>query len=118
MPKRSRSIELGLVSVVAAAALSGCNSQQAYHRDWQQCVDSNNLVVEDRLCDQNQPSVMPYHYYHWLYTPHPHIPGSVIRDGYLTARPNMQVARSSGASSAEIARGGFGSSAHGSGGGE
>jgi hypothetical protein len=114
MTRRSRNIEIGFVAIVASAALSGCNSEQAYHRDWQQCVDKNNVVVEDRLCDQPAGSGAGYpgHYYHWLYTPHPYYAGSTILGGSLTPRPNMAVARSSNA-----ARGGFGSSAHFGGGG-
>ena len=101
--------------MVAAAALSGCNAQQAYHRDWQQCVDNNNVVVEDRYCDQRQPSVAPYSYYHWLYSPLPYYRGATVVNGYYSPRPNMQVARASTASAADISRGGFGSSAHGAG---
>jgi hypothetical protein len=113
MSRRSKSIEIGFVSMVAAAALSGCDSQAAYHRDWQQCVDQRNVVVEDRLCDQNRSGGgygVPY--YHWWYTPRPYYWGQTIGGGYAAPRPNMEVARASAAS-----RGGFGSSAHGDGGG-
>lgn len=114
MSRRSRSVEIGFVAIVASAALSGCNQEQAYHRDWQQCVDQNNVVVEDRLCDQPvNPGVgYPSHYYHWLYTPRPYYTGDTIFGGSPTPRQNMEVARSSSA-----VRGGFGSSAHFGGGG-
>jgi hypothetical protein len=115
--RRSKTVEIGFVSFVAAAALAGCNEGQAYHRDWQQCVDSNNVVVEDRLCDPEQQH-SGSHYYHWLYSPRPYYPGGTVIGGYTTPRPNIQVAHASSASPAEISRGGFGSSAHGSGGGE
>jgi hypothetical protein len=124
MEKRSGSIEIAFVSMVAAAALSGCNAQDAYHRDWQQCVDKNNLVVADSLCDRPQgTSSAGSSYYHWLYSPRPYYPGAFISDGYLTPRPNMGVTRASGAAfggdtAAGITRGGFGSSAHGAGVGE
>ena len=114
MSRRSKSIEIGFVSMVAAAALSGCNAWESYHRDWQQCVDRNNVVVEDRLCDQITSAPVP-HYYRWLYSPRPYYPGAVVSGGYEAPRPNMSVAR---ASSAGISRGGFGSSAHGIGGGQ
>jgi hypothetical protein len=110
MSRRSRNIEIGFVSLVAAAALSGCDSQSAYHRDWQQCVDRRNVVVEDRLCDQTGHVGVPY--YHWWYSPRPYYPGDTIIGGYGAPRANMDVARATSAS-----RGGFGSSAHGDGGG-
>jgi hypothetical protein len=111
MTRRSRNIEIGFVSLVAAAALSGCNSQAAYHRDWQQCVDQGNVVVEDRLCDQNGRVGGSIPYYHWWYSPRPYYWGQTIAGGYAAPRPNMEVARASSAS-----RGGFGSSSHGDGG--
>src|ERR1051326_7926910 len=114
MEKRSRNIEIGFVSLVAAAALTGCNSLAAYHRDWQQCVDRNNVVVDDRYCDQTPgPAVPPYFYYHWLYSRRPFYRGQTVFGGYMAPRPNMSVARSSSSSSASsVSRGGFGSSAH------
>jgi hypothetical protein len=115
MPKRSKSVEIGFVSFVAAAALAGCDAQQAYHRDWQQCVNQTNVVVEDRYCDNNQSYPRPY--YHWLYSPRPYYYGDTVMGGYAAPRPSMGVARSSGALAGTIAGGGFGSSAHGSGGG-
>jgi hypothetical protein len=114
MPKRSQSVEIGFVSFVAAAALAGCNSGQAYHRDWQQCVDRSNIVVEDRFCDSYQPSY-PGGYYHWLYSSRPYYRGDTVIAGYLAPRPSMEVARASSAPAGTISRGGFGSSAHGSG---
>ena len=121
MPKRSKNVEIGFVSFVAAAALAGCDSQQAYHRDWQQCVDRNNVVVEDRYCDNYQRpypgGVYPGGYYHWLYAPRPYYRGDTVIGGYETPRPSMDVARASSAPAGTISRGGFGSSAHGSGGG-
>ena len=113
MPKRSKEIQIGFVSFVAAAALSGCDSQAAYHRDWQQCVDRNNVVVDDRYCDRPAPiSPGGPFYYHWLYSRRPFVVGDVVYEGYESPHANMSVARSS------VARGGFGSSAHAGGGGE
>lgn len=103
--------------MVAAAALSGCDQAAAYHRDWQQCVDRNNVVVDDRYCDQNAQtgvhSTGPY-FYHWWYSPRPYYRGETIFGGYGSPRAGLGVARASG-----ISRGGFGASAHGGeGGGE
>jgi hypothetical protein len=112
--KRSTHIEIGFVSIVAAAALSGCNAQ-SYHRDWQQCVNQDNVVVDDRYCDgSSYTPAAPLHPYHWWYSARPYYAGDVVIGGYPSPRPNMSVVR---ASSASVSRGGFGSSAHGSGGG-
>jgi hypothetical protein len=122
MAKRSKSVDIGFVSFVAAAALAGCNPQQAYHRDWQQCVDQNNVVVDDRYCDTptypRSGGGPGGYYYHWLYSSRPYYRGDTVLAGYAAPRPSMEVARSSSASASEIARGGFGSSAHAGGGGE
>jgi|SRR5579883_728929 len=112
MSRRSRNIEIGFVSLVAAAALTGCDPNAAYHRDWQHCIDQNNVVVEDRYCDQRGYSGGP-HFYHWWYAPRPYYPGETMTGGYAAPRPSMEVARASG-----VSRGGFGASAHGGGGGE
>jgi hypothetical protein len=116
MAKRSQSVQIGFVSWVAAAALAGCDGMHSYHRDWQECVDQHNVVVEDRLCDESQRAIAPY-YYHWLYSPRPFFLGSSVIGGYLAPGPSMDVARASSASSADVSRGGFGSSASGTGGG-
>jgi len=114
MARRSQKIDLKLVTLVASAAVLNQCGSRAYHRDWQQCVDQNNVVVEDRLCDQPQPiSPSPFYHYHWLYSPSPFGRGATVIGGYNSPRPNMSIARSSSASAAEIARGGFGSSAGG-----
>lgn len=103
-------MKIGFVSMVAAAALAGCNSQDAYHRDWQQCVDQHDVVVEDRYCDQTgHLGGTPY--YHWWYASRPYYPGSTVVGGYAAPHANMETARASGAD-----RGGFGASAHGGGG--
>src|SRR5262245_7174866 len=99
MSRRSRNIEIGFVAAVAAAALAGCNPRQAYHRDWEQCVDQNNVVVNDQLCDQNnRAGYAGPHFYHWLYAPRPYFPGEMVSGGYTTPRANIEVARSSSAS--------------------
>jgi hypothetical protein len=124
--KRSTQIEIAFVSAVAAAALGGCNADAAYHRDWEQCVNQANVVVEDRLCEQRPQGVArtPGGYYHWWYTPRLYGIGNYIPGGYSAPFSGSPVARassagalggSSGASS--VSRGGFGSSAHAGGGG-
>jgi hypothetical protein len=63
--KRSKEIRLGLLASTAAA-LIGCDSQPHYdvHR---QCVDANQVVVDNRYCEQ-QPRGTPMGYpYRWYY---------------------------------------------------
>ena len=121
MTKRSTQIEIAFVSAVAAAALSGCNADAAYHRDWEQCVNQSNVVVDDRFCDQRAPQSVAGSggYYHWWYAPRPYGIGSYINGGYATPLNPSSVARASGASvlggssgASSTSRGGFGSSAH------
>jgi hypothetical protein len=113
--KRSSSIETTFVSAVAAAALAGCNANQAYHRDWEQCVNKANIVVEDRYCQQPQRTggVGGGGYYHWWYTRRPYYVGSRITDGYAASIDRSSVGRSSQSRPAK--RGGFGSTSHWSG---
>jgi hypothetical protein len=110
--KRSTHIEIGFLSFVAAAALTGCNALEAYHRDYQHCVNQRNEVVSDWHCDPSVTSTSGPHYYHWLYSSNPRSTGEIITDGYSSPRPNMSVARAS-----SVSRGGFGSFVHGFGGG-
>ena len=57
--KCSRSIQLTIVSSLAAA-LVGCGERATRY-----CVDPNQRVVDEKLCDQRpDPSA---HYYHWYY---------------------------------------------------
>jgi hypothetical protein len=55
--KRSKEVKLGLLSSTAAI-LIGCGPGQ--HR---QCVDQNQVVVDDRYCQQ--PNSYPYRWYYY-----------------------------------------------------
>jgi hypothetical protein len=114
--KRSASVAVGIVHAVAAAALAaGCGSRGA-SQTWENCVDRNGLVVDDRRCTQeqprwNSPGYLPY--YHWYYTrgSYPLTMGRPAFGGTVT-RPSGAVSHSSSGHS--VSRGGFGStgSAH------
>ena len=127
MTRRSAQVEIAFVSAVAAAALTGCNSQAAYHRDWEQCVNQAKVVVEDRLCEQRPQGVVgsPGGYYHWWYSPRPYGIGSYLAGGYATplygsssvARASSAGALGGSSGAGSVSRGGFGSSAHAGGGG-
>jgi hypothetical protein len=55
--RRSREVKLGLVSATAAL-LIGCGQGQ-----YRQCVDQNQVVVNDRYCQQ--PTPYPYRWYYY-----------------------------------------------------
>ena len=125
MAKRSTQIEIAFVSAVAAAALGGCNAAAAYHRDYEQCVNQANVVVEDPFCAPGAQGVAGTRggYYHWWYAPRPYGIGSYVSGGYATPLYGpSSVARSSSAGAfgeggvSSVTRGGFGSSAHAGGG--
>jgi hypothetical protein len=58
--KRSRSIQLTIVTSLASALIS-CEQRVTRY-----CVDQNQRVVDDKLCEQSQPNPgLPY--YRWYY---------------------------------------------------
>lgn len=110
--RKSRSIVLGLVRAVSAAAIAGgCGSHQAA-QTWQTCVDRANTIVDERQCENDQrqavghPGYVPfYHYYYYRSFTEPLIGRSAPSGGSLT-RPSGSIAHASGTT-----RGGFGSTA-------
>jgi hypothetical protein len=110
--KRSSIVTLGLIPAIAAAAmLGGCGSPQA-ERDWENCTDQNNKVVNDRLCDDEQRQIHPVGYrpfYHWYYTRgyNPLAEGIGAYGGGFSRPSNISPVRPSAAP--HISRGGFGS---------
>ena len=100
--KKSAKVRLAFLSSFAAAVMNGCDSNDG--GDWveaKRCVDNNNVVVEDRLCDSDGPN---RHYYSHYYGGH----GYYIGD---RAYGDGRVAQSGAhyASPSHVARGGFGS---------
>jgi len=71
--KKSKSVPLTILASVAALAMSGCSRKT----ELQRCVDQQQRIVDDRLCDQQQslqqqPNRTPYYPrayypYHWWY---------------------------------------------------
>ena len=59
--KRSRVVQLTLVSSIASMLLS-CREKPTRY-----CVDGNQAVVDERKCEQNGPSGVGYTPYHWYY---------------------------------------------------
>jgi hypothetical protein len=59
--KRSRVVQLTLVSSVASMLL-GCREKPTRY-----CVDENQAVADERKCEQSGPSGGAYGAYHWYY---------------------------------------------------
>lgn len=100
--KKSAKVTLAFLSSFAAAVMNGCNKDEG--GDWveaKRCVDNNNLVVEDRLCESSGPQS---HYYSHYYGGHGYYIGDRAYGGGRVAQPGITYA-----SPSHVARGGFGS---------
>lgn len=114
--KRSKDIKLGLLAATAAA-LAGCGTVNQPHYDVRrQCVDTNQVVVDDRYCRQTSggTSVGHVYPYRWYY----YGGGSPGPYGSRAAGGSYSAPAASAASSGTV-RGVFGGTAagHGFGGG-
>jgi uncharacterized membrane protein YgcG len=107
--KRSTQVAAPLLAAAALSLLTGCRPEM------QRCVDENNHVVADSLCD-NQPNqhpvagtsaypiLLPFHYYYGGWGGYGI--GSVVGGGSTTPSFGRSYATKSG----RTIRGGFGSS--------
>lgn len=98
--KKSRRVHLAFLSSLAAALVSGCDDGG----DWveaKRCVDPNNVVVEDRLCNQSpaRGSLFYRHYYGGL----GHYPGEIVSGGTWTPLGGTRYI-----DAGRVPRGGFG----------
>jgi len=115
--KRSTQVAAPLLAAAAMGLLAGCHNHDAA---MQRCVDENNKVVDQSLCQQGQqttqqqpdghggfifvPVIVPYHYYYGGWGGYGL--GSAVGGGSYTPSP--------GVSYSTTTRGGFGSSFSGS----
>ena len=100
--KKSAQVTLAFLSSFAAAVMNGCDSNDG--GDWveaKRCVDHDNVVVEDRLCDSDGPN---RHYYSHYYGGHGYYVGDRASGGGRVSQTGVNYA-----SQSHIARGGFGS---------
>jgi len=100
--KKSAKVTLAFLSSFAAAVMNGCDSDK--DGDWveaKRCVDNNNVVVEDRLCETSGPQS---HFYSHYYGGHGYYLGDRAYGGGRVAQSGVSYA-----SPSHIARGGFGS---------
>jgi uncharacterized protein YgiB involved in biofilm formation len=100
--RKSAKVTLALLSSFAAAVMNGCDSKD--DGDWveaKRCVDNNNVVVEDRLCDSEGPNRQFYSHY---YGGHGYYVGDRASGGGRVAQTGVNYA-----SPSHVTRGGFGS---------
>jgi hypothetical protein len=105
--KKSARVSLVFLSSFAAAVMNGCGGDD--DGNWveaKRCVDNNNVVVEDRLCDDQARSgsghVGRYHSYY--YGGHGYYAGDRAYGGGTVAQPGVNYTNAS-----RVPRGGFGS---------
>src|SRR5258706_6208380 len=63
--KKSAKVTLAFLSSFAAATMNGCDNDN--DGDWveaKRCVDNNNVVVEDRMCEASGPASHYHSYYY------------------------------------------------------
>ena len=104
--KKSAKVTLAFLSSLAAAVMNGCDNDK--DGDWveaKRCVDNNNVVVEDRLCNETTDRGGGHGggYYHY-YGGRGYYPGDTANGGGRVAQPGVNYA-----SPSHVARGGFGS---------
>jgi len=100
--RKSAKVTLAFLSSFAAAVMNGCDSDHG--GDWveaKRCVDNNNVVVEDRLCESDGPN---RHYYSHYYGGHGYHMGDPAYGGGRIAQPGVKYTNPS-----HVPRGGFGS---------
>lgn len=117
--KRSRAIQLTLVTSMASLLISCENRPIRY------CVDESQNVADDKNCEDANSHGAPYHLYHWYYggSRGPVSNGTHLSGGSTVAPSDGFISRSA-ASGGASERGVFGdageaaSGGHGEGGGE
>jgi hypothetical protein len=102
--KKSTKVTLAFLSSFASVVMSACDDGG----DWveaRRCVDDNNVVVEDRLCDdQARRTGAPGGYYRHYYGGRGYYPGDTAYGGGIDPRPGARYE-----SPSRVPRGGFGS---------
>ncbi len=100
--KKSAKVTLAFLSSLAAAVMNGCDSNDG--GDWveaKRCVDHDNLVVDNELCEGDGPNRRLYSHY---YGGHGYYWGDRAYGGGRVPQPGVNYANPS-----HVPRGGFGS---------
>jgi hypothetical protein len=103
--RKSAKVTLAFLSSFAAAVMNGCDSNDG--GDWveaKRCVDNNNVVVEDRLCDESTGRGGGHGGYHHYYGGRGYYPGDTATGGGRIGQPGVSYR-----SPSQVPRGGFGS---------
>lgn len=104
--KRSAKVTVAFLSSFAAAVMNSCGDDG----DWveaKRCVDSNNVVAEDRMCEQPPQSSTGTHgrvYHSYYYGGRGYYPGDVVSGGGHAPQSGVNYR-----STSSMPRGGFGS---------
>ena len=99
--KKSAKVSVIFLSSIAAAVMNGCGDDNGDWVEAKRCVDGNNVVVEDRLCDGDGPN---RHYYSHYYGGHGYYRGDRAYGGGRVAQSGVTYTHPS-----QVPRGGFGS---------
>lgn len=100
--KKSAKVSLVFLSSFAAAVMNGCGGDD--DGDWveaKRCVDNNNVVVEDRLCETSGPH---RHYYSHYYGGHGYYMGDRAYGGGNVTKSGVNYTNAN-----RVPRGGFSS---------
>lgn len=101
--KKSSKVTVTFLSSFAAAMMNGCGDDG----DWveaKRCVDNNNVVVEDRWCEQTSNSGAHGAGYHsYYYGGRGYYPGEIVSGGGRVPQGGVSYR-----SASSIPRGGFG----------
>jgi hypothetical protein len=99
--KKSAKINLVFLSSFAAGVLNGCGREDGDWVEAKRCVNPDNVVVEDRWCEDQSPRGGFYHHY---YGGRGYYPGEVASGGGRIPQSGVNYT-----SPSRIPRGGFGS---------
>lgn len=104
--KKSAQIKLAFLSSFATAVLTGCAGDDGDWVEAKRCVDNNNVVVEDRWCEDPSPRGGGHGggFYHYYYGGRGYYPGDVVSGGGRIPQTGVGYT-----SPSRIPRGGFGS---------
>jgi hypothetical protein len=102
--KKSSKVSLTFLSSFAAALMTGCGGDSGDWVEAKRCIDNNNVVVEDRLCDEKSGARSGAHGGHYFYYGgRGYYPGDIATGGGRVPQGGVRYA-----SPSHIPRGGFG----------
>lgn len=99
--RKSSQVSLIFLSSFAAVVMNGCGNDNGDWVEAKRCVDPDNVVVEDRLCESDGPN---RHYYSHYYGGHGYYWGDRAYGGGRIPQSGVRYE-----SPSRVPRGGFGS---------